>query len=49
MLTQVSIHAFLQLNTVKAWMPTCVGMTDVGHCQRVNINGVWYNSSHLCP
>ena len=33
MLTQVSIHAFLVTKTPKAWMPTCVGMTGLGHGQ----------------
>ncbi len=41
MLTQVSIHASLVLNTAKAWMPTCVGMTSLDRRQRVSINGVW--------
>ncbi len=43
MLTEVSIHAFLVLNTATAWMPTCVGMTGLDRCQRININGIRYN------
>jgi len=33
MLTEVSIYAFSLMNTAKAWMPTCVGMTGLGHGQ----------------
>jgi len=28
--TQVGTHAFLLLNPAKAWMPTWVGMTELG-------------------
>ena len=43
--TQVGTHAFLLSNTAKAWMPICVGMTGLGRCQYVNVNGVWYYTS----
>ena len=43
--TQVGTHAFLLSKAANSWMPTSVGMTGLGRCQYVNINGAWYNTN----
>ncbi len=41
MLPEVSIHACLLLTAIKAWVPTCVGMTGNGGRYVIHFTS-WY-------